>query len=511
MTRRILSLWLPLWRTDLWHRRHPDTCTSSGLVLHYHDGRRLTVLAADATAQARGVRPGMSLAHARALAPDLHATDGTPDADRLALTRLTEWFLWLSPIVAPDGEDGVWVDTAGCAHLHGGEAPMMAEIRRRIQSLGYTCRLALADTPGAASALARFARVPCTIISPGTQRQALAALPVQALRLAPPETDALLRLGFRTVGALYDTPRAPLARRLGGTVLARLDQVLGLLPEPVQPIRPIEAIRERRSFVEPIATAGALATVIAVLVRAICETLEGRGEGARLVDLLCERVDGTVQAIRIGTASPVADPVHLSRLLDERIPIIEPGFGIEAMTLVVTRAEVRGAAVPTGELVGQDDVPQGRSNISCLLDRLQNRLGPGRVSILEPAASHLPEFSQTRCPASGEKGTISADLACSWPRPVRLLNPPEPVDVTIAGPEEPPTSFRWRDVHSVIRAADGPERLHEEWWRSADPYGVVRDYWIVEDNAGERYWIFCRAPLAEVPPAPPDWFLHGLF
>ncbi|RFD18421.1 hypothetical protein DY926_16745 [Komagataeibacter melaceti] len=93
-------------------------------------------------------------------------------------------------------------------------------------------------------------------------------------------------------------------------------------------------IQDRRSFVEPISTAEAIATVIMVLVGAVCTALQQRGEGARQLDLLCERVDGSVQAVRVGTAFPVCDADHMGRLLRARIETIEPGFGIEAMSLV---------------------------------------------------------------------------------------------------------------------------------------------------------------------------------
>jgi len=167
MSRRIISLWLPYWHTDLWRRRNQDQPAESGLALHTHDGRRHVVAAADRVARAAGVVPGMALTHARALVPDLSAPLLDADADGDALERLAEWCLWLSPLVAIDAPDGIWIDSTGCDHLQGGEAPMLDALAGRLASLGLTCRLSLAETPGAAHALARYGRNDRIILSAG--------------------------------------------------------------------------------------------------------------------------------------------------------------------------------------------------------------------------------------------------------------------------------------------------------------------------------------------------------
>ena len=48
---------------------------------------------------------------------------------------------------------------------------------------------------------------------PGSEAEALAPLPIEALRLAPDTRATLRRLGFKRVGALIDKPRAPFAAR----------------------------------------------------------------------------------------------------------------------------------------------------------------------------------------------------------------------------------------------------------------------------------------------------------
>ena len=57
------------------------------------------------------------------------------------------------------------------------------------------------------------------------------------------------------------------------------------------------------------------------------------------LDLLFYRVDNTVEAIRAGTAKPIRDRKRMERLLCDRLEKIDPGFGIEIMTLSAISAE----------------------------------------------------------------------------------------------------------------------------------------------------------------------------
>src|SRR6185437_11112661 len=66
LMRRVMSLWLPSWAID----------------------RRRLVMAVEATAQERGIAPGMTLSHAHALHPGLAVASADPAGDRAALARL---------------------------------------------------------------------------------------------------------------------------------------------------------------------------------------------------------------------------------------------------------------------------------------------------------------------------------------------------------------------------------------------------------------------------------------
>ncbi|MBV9750879.1 MAG: DNA polymerase Y family protein, partial [Acetobacteraceae bacterium] len=269
-------------------------------------------------------------------------------------------------------------------------------------------------------------------------------------------------------------------------------------------------IQHRLAFPEPLLTAEAFTPAIARLALAVCAELELAGQGARQLALLFERVDGQVQAIRIGTARPSRDARHLGRMLDERLEEVDPGLGVEAMRLVVLLAETLAwtqAAVP----LAPDAAPP--VDTSALVDRLANRLGAGRVFRVAPVESDVPERAVRAMPAMAGAGPPAegASWPVSLPRPVRLFRPPQPVRAIAALPDQPPAAFVWRGVRRRVRRADGPERIHGEWWLRDGEARAVRDYWAVEDEEGRRYWLYRRGDGADPTTGDLGWFLHGLF
>ncbi len=60
--------------------------------------------------------PGLTIAHAQAVVPELHVADATPGADDEGLTRLATWCMRASPLVAVDRPDGVWMDAQRGQH-----------------------------------------------------------------------------------------------------------------------------------------------------------------------------------------------------------------------------------------------------------------------------------------------------------------------------------------------------------------------------------------------------------
>ncbi|WP_287786856.1 DNA polymerase Y family protein [Acidiphilium sp.] len=504
---RVVSLFLPRWATDRWRRRAGGAAPprETPLVLAGRDGGRCVVLAVDATAAAAGLHAGMPVAQARALVPGLLIEKADPAADAAALDRLAVWAMrHYAPIAAADPPAGVIIDTTGADHLHGGETAMLVGMLARLGAAGLAARAAIADSWGAAHALARYAARPITITPPGATAEAIAPLPLAALRLSPALVAGLQTLGFVCIADLMAQPRAPLARRFGPELLCRLDQALGRLAEPISPAYPPDPIAVHRHFPEPIATPEAIAAAIAALVRPLCALLEAKGLGACRLDLICHRVDRAAQAIRIGVTRPLRDAKRLTRLLSDAIETIDPGFGIERLSLAATCAEIFEAKQHVSALI-ENTAP----DVSDLIDRLVNRLGEDRVYRAEPVATDVPERCLRRIPPLAPE--TGATWPAAWPRPARLLTPPERVETLALLPDHPPVSFTWRGVRRRVACADGPERVFGEWWKRDAELAAVRDYFRIEDEAGERFWIFRAGDGENAATGSQNWFLHGIF
>lgn len=475
------------------------------LVLIGREGRRRIVTAIDRNAEGLGLRLGMPVAKAQAIAPGLIVMDADRQADADGLRKLALWALRrVSPVVMSDPPDGLVIDTTGADHLHGGEAAMLRSLVDRFTASGVETRAAIADTWGAAHAAARFLGRATTIVPPGETARLLRPLPIAALRIDPETAQGLRTLGFERIGELMDQPRAPLALRFGPEIGRRLDQAIGASADPVEPIREPEIVEVRRAFAEPIGAAETISRYIGKLVGALCSELETRGLGARQLDLLVHRVDGHRQGVRVGTAQPVRDVKRLTRLLTDKIEEIDPGFGIEVMELAAIVAEPFQERQTISSLVEEPE-----ADISDFIDVLANRVGASRLYRFAPVASDVPERSVVRvAPLAPETG---ANWHGDWPRPPRLLQRPEPIETMALLPDNPPVWFTWRGVRRRIRQADGPERIRNEWWKREAEMATVRDYFRVEDDTGERYWIY-RSGDGERPESGSHrWFLHGVF
>ncbi len=573
--RRVVSLWLPRFATDLWHRRRapggPRAARPSGgwpakadlparaearpLALVARERGRLLLAAVDAAAERGGLSPGLPLAGARALIPELETAPYDPAGGAQALTRLVEWCGRYTPWVALDGSGcdfggaaGILLDVTGCAHLFGntdsggtdsggtdsggtgsgggdsgGEMALLADLVTRLERLGFTARAALAETAGAAWAVARFAQpVPApspgsgdprwTVVPPGAGRAALASLAPAALRLPPATVELMERLGLRRIGALFELPRAALAPRFGPCVARRLAQALGAEAEPISPRQPVPARITRRVFAEPITAPGDIARALEQLLGGLCRGLEAAQLGARRLELTTYRVDGSLRRLGLGTSRPTRDPAHLARLFAEHLERIDPGFGIEVMTLAATAAQDLSALQLALAGAEEDGEAGGGSDLPDLIDRLGNRLGPGNVRRVVPYESHIPERAAAAVPALQETAAAWRDPGRALegqpfarpPRPLRLLPRPEPIEAIALLPDHPPVRFRWRRLSHEVTRAEGPERIAPEWWQAASELAgaPARDYFRVEVADGRRYWLYRAAGR---------WFLHGVF
>ena len=433
--KRHLSLWFPRLAAERSMRLDRGLPPGPFVVVEDQRGAQV-IVSMNAEAQAAGLTAGQPLRDARAMCPGLASRPINRVTEATFLTTLRRWAGRFSPWVSEEAPDGLVLDITGCAHLFGGEEALAEEIDRDCARLGLTVRLGLADTRGAAWALARFSgetggghrsgdaidqearatrsravkrrhwtrggaapkprtTVQAPRIAPvGQTRQAIGPLPVAALRLDPEAIEGLNRLGLRRVRDLLDLPRASVTRRFGRGLLDRLDQALGSAQEPVSPTAPPDRFAVRLSFPDPIGLEGDVTEALRRLTDHLCTLLKARGRGARVLRIEAHRCDHVMQWQAVTAAVASADAARLMDLLRMRVGAFDAGPGIDMLRLEAVRHEPLHARTAAGHLEAASHVVRrlsGGAALEDLIGRLGARLGMEAVTRHHPAASHIPE------------------------------------------------------------------------------------------------------------------------
>lgn len=499
MCKRFVAIWFRHLKTDWMIHHHPEL-RNNPFVLAASDHGRMRITEVSVAAKTEGLEAGMVVADARIIVPSLQVLDDTPGLAQKLLQQLGRWCIRYTPITAVDLEEGLILDISGCPHLWGTEETYLLDICSKLEKGGYHIQASLADTIGAAWALSRYGKH-SDIIPPGKQAQTLLSLPPAALRLDPAIVERLHKLGLQRIGDFMGMQRSALRRRFGDDLLLRLDQALGRVDEPLQPLEPVLPFRECLPCLEAIRTRTGIEIALHRLLEMMCKRLQQEGKGIRTAVFKCYRTDNNIQQIAIATNHPSYNATHLFKLFDLKINTIEPALGIELFLLEAPRVD---SIQPL-----QQGMWSAKSNLQSqelaeLLERIECRFGENIIHRYLPDEHHLPERSIRS--ADDLKEIPAVEWRNDKCRPILLFPQPRSIEVTAPIPDYPPMNFRYDGKLHKVEKADGPERIEPEWW--LDP-GQHRDYYIVEDEEGRRYWVFRSGHYDGN--QKPSWFLHGFF
>lgn len=521
-----MALYLPRWATDCL-KRADKQLAASPLPLALYERRQgaMRLVALDERAVRAGLSEGQSLSDARALCPELNARE----IDRAALAArfadFADWQSYASPIVAVLDETAPYgdlvLDITGVAHLFGGEAAMLETVTGRLRALGFAVCGAVADSVGAAWALAHFS--PGKVVSAGENPPklheqsgeedptawALADLPVAALRITDEQAEGLVQMGLKRIGQLYGRERRALQARFGASLLLRLDQALGAVEERVTPRLPLPERYAERRFAEPVVLMDDVLLTAGDLAIQLAGKLAAEGAGAQAFHLFLYRVDHQVMTLSVNAGRASRDAGHIARLFAHRVERLsgefDAGFGIEAIRLAATSVTELAQVQ-----VGAFETDDGAADLDRLYDRMASRLGPLAVTRQKFVNSHIPERAAVLEPVVARTDDDPAAAPDpGLPRPLRLLPQPEEIAVVAEVPDGPPARMDWRRLAYRFVSASGPERIGVEWWQPGEG-ALTRDYYIAEDAEGRRFWLF-REGLYATETGKPRWFLHGLF
>jgi protein ImuB len=499
MGRRFVTIWFPHLKTDWLSLRRP-ALKKFPFVLSLPVHGRMIITELNTPAEKQGIHIGMALADARAIFPSLKFLDDKPEPSGKLLNAIAEWCIRYTPLVAVDPPDGLVLDATGCAHLWGSENEYLTVMYNRFKAMGYDLRIGMADTIGAAWAISRFGEK-ISVVESDQQKLAMLYLSPAALRIDQEIVERLYKLGLRDIDSFISMPRNALKRRFGEQLLKRLDQALGYEEEFILPVRAPLPFEERLPCLEPILTATGIQIALERLLETLCSRLMKEGKGLREASFKCFRVDGKIEQIEIGTNRASHNASHLFRLFELKLETIEPALGIELFILEAIKTE---DALPVQEKLwsgtcGIDDI-----KFSELMDRIAGKIGAANIHRFLPDEHYWPERSFRLAVSLQEKP--STEWMIDRPRPVQVLSVPEHIEVTAPIPDYPPMLFRYKNKLHKIKKADGPERIEQEWWIRD---GEHRDYYAVEDEDGQRYWLFRSGHYTG--DKRNQWFIHGFF
>ena len=442
--------------------------------------QRRVLHAVNPAARALGLRRGMGLAAAQALAGSFATLEHDPREQARWHQFLAAWAYRFSSQVSTQYGHALIVEIAGSLGLFGPWPRFEAQLREELVQLGFHHRIVAAPNPAAARALAN-AHDGLAVAGVEPMRHALGQLPVQRAGFAPDVATAFQRMGLRTLRQVMALPRAGLARRFPAEVPRHLDALLGERELALAWYRPPDRFAMRIELGYEVESSQALLFPLKRLTADLAAFLAGRDGGVQRFALQLEHEGRAPTQVAVGLLAPERDATLLFELARGRLQQAHTPAPVRALALV---AEELPPFVPAHRELF-DPRPQQATGWEQLRERLRARLGEEAVHGLSSHDDHRPEAAWRDVPPpSARRGAAGA---CAQPlppqRPGWLLARPIPLR------------------GATPRLLAGPERIESGWWNG----DIRRDYAIAELATGQRAWVY--QPVG----ADGGYWLHGWF
>lgn len=453
-----------------------------------------TVIAANRAAQIQGVRPGMRVSSACALAANLQLMARDAAKERATRHRIAAWSLQFTSLASLAEPDAVLLEIEGSLKLFGGLHKLHQHIARGIAELGFNASLACAPTPLAAQWFAR-AGMNMRVQHPDALQHALEKLPAAFICDDEATRDLLDSFGVQTLGDCLRLPRDSLARRAGRHLLDQLDRALGSRPDPRLPFVAPQTYNAALPLPAPVASADALLFAARRLLTELCGWLTATGHGVQRprFEFIHEKQIVTIITLELSSASRDLD--HLTTLLRERLA--RTALPCAAIEIVIASGRV--VPLASRNLAFLPDSAGQEESTSRFVERLNARLGANTICGLTPHADYRPERAWRACrPGSAANDNATSSLLPA--RPLWLLTTPRPLrekdesGATHAAPHD--------HEGSALSLLAGPERIEAGWW---DGQHVARDYFVARNQAQSLLWIYRERNAAA------RWYVHGFF
>lgn len=489
----IVCAWIPAFRLAVARLSRAADLTAPVIVADRLERGR--VVDCSLAAAALGVRPGMTLVQAQAVAPEAATVIDDPVRDAALWAEVLDALDAASPVV----EDGGW----GLAYLEmhgieGGAEGWLGAVRGALAGFDLPLRVGLGPSPFVALAATRSGDGGAC---DGDPAAFVAPLPLELLDCGDEVRERLGLLGIVTLGDLAALPHGPFVRRFGPSAARWHELARGIDRRPLRP-RPRALRVDRRLYGEGEATSeDAVLFALRTLVGQVVDDLGAAGKRAGRLILSLECENGDVHALDARVAQPTALPGTLFDLLRARLEGVTLDAAVIGLRLAAEQLEDGG--VPLTLFASNDPDPDA---IGVVLARIDAALGSGRA--LRPRVVEGPRIERR----------FALEPFTLEPLATTLWTAAEPAPL----PETPALQLRIVDpaplaVHVVggtprmvgapgqrVVAFAGPWRVDEGWWADATGSGekLVRDEYdvLLDDGA-----------LVRILREGAEWRLRGIY
>ncbi len=466
----VVCLWIPAFRLAVARLATPGIDLAAPLILADRPERGRVVDCSPPAAEL-GVRRGMTLVQAQAVAHDARTVFDDPAADARVWSEILEALDAASPLIEDDEPGRAFVEMHGSA---GTGAGWLGAVRTALAGFDLPLRLGLGPNRFVARAAAW--RGDGTVCA-GDPAAFLAALPLELLALDDGVCERLRLLGVTTLGALAALPHGPFVRRFGIAAAEWHARARGIDERPLRPRQ--RALRiDRTLYGEGEASSEeqvlfALRTLVGRLVDDLAAA--GRRAGRLVLVLECE--DGETRELRVRVAQPTAVPATLFELLRARLEGVTLDAPVVGLRLAAEELATGGVSLSL--FAASDPDPDA---IGVVLARLDAVLGEGhalRARVVdgprhERRFAHEP-FALEPLVTRGPRAE-PAPLAPHATLQLRLVDT-RPIDVRVVSGAP---RFVGSPPQQVVELA-GPWRVEEGWWAPATGEGdpLARDEYDV--------------------------------
>jgi len=466
----IVCVWIPAFRLAVARLRGDVALDAPVIVADRLERGR--VVDCSLPAAALGVRPGMTLVQAQAVANEARTVVDDPARDAAVWETVLEALDAASPLVEDAGWGRAFLEMHG---IEGRAAGWIGAVRNALAGFDLPLRVGLGPNPFVASAAA--VRGDGTICA-GNSAAFLAPFGLAQLDCGDDVCARLRLLGIHTLGELAALPHGPFVRRFGPPAARWHEWARGIDRRRLRP-RPRALRIDRSSYGDGEATSEeAVLFALRSLVGRIVDDLGAAGKRAGRLVLALECENGDVRELTTRVAQPTAVPGTLFNLLRARLEGVVLDAPVVGLRLVAEGLEDGG--VPLALFAAGDPDPDA---LGIALARLDAALGDGGAR-----RSRIVDGPRVERRFAHDPFTLEPLVTTSWtavapaplPQTATLqFRPvaPQAVAVRIVGGTP---RFVGTPAQTVLDAA-GPWRVEEGWWAGAAGAGepLVRDEYDV--------------------------------